>query len=352
MKRKQLVYFVIIAFLVGTAGSIFFNRIIFPKLAAVRGFSWVSKLSSSAPIIITRREEVRLNEGVNLIELTKQAQTIVVSIHSQSNQKFLGNGIVITSDGTIFTTKDVVGKDSQVNVVTNDGSVLTGLVRALDPKSPLAVITVQGKDMPVAQFSEAGLMQTAQRVIALGKTNEEFTREFATGMVTKTLSNNVDSDRVLSTETFENTITTDAGLTSNFIGGPLVNLQGLVIGMVVGPAGQILPAEAIDGAVKAYLSNGKISRPIVGIKYNMLTKSAAKMRGLNSAAAHVVEVSANSSAVKAGIQIGDYILKVNGQDVGASSLEQLLVSQGTNEVRLTVQKGTITRELTLTPEVR
>jgi S1-C subfamily serine protease len=353
MTRKQILMIIIVAFFVGAAGSVFFNRVVFPKMSVVQGFSWVGRLQSTSPVIINRREEVRLNEGVNLIELTKQAQTVVVSIFSTGlAPELLGNGIIITADGTIFTTKDVLGTNTAVQVVTNDGAVYEGLVRAMDPKSPLAVVTVPGRDMPVAQFFEAANMQTAQRVFALGGTAQEFTRQFASGLVTKTLTNSIDYDRVLSTEIFENTIVTDAILTDDYIGGPVVNLQGLIVGIVVGPNGKILPAEAVQGAVRSYLQSGAIARPYIGLNYQMISKNIARVKGLPESGALVSSVVANSPAATAGLRAGDLIIEINTQRIDSTTLEQVINQQGTVLMNLKVLRAGTLLELPLTVEER
>jgi S1-C subfamily serine protease len=352
MTKKTVIYFLLIAFFVGAIGSVFLNRFLIPNLSTVRGLSWLTAFSYNSPIVITRREEVRLNEGVNLIELTKQAQTVVVSIYSSANQKLLGNGIVITSDGTIFTTTEVLGSVTQVIVVTNDGTAYQGLVRAMDPKSPIAVVSVAARDLQVAQFSDASNMQIAQRIFALGKTNQEFTREFATGMVTKNLNNFLDPAQIFTTESFGRTISTDAQLSADYLGGPVVNLQGLVIGMVVGPNGLILPAEAIDGAINTYLANGKISRPYIGLNYQMITTSLSHVRNLPDSGALVVSTEAGSPAAKSGLVANDLITDLNGQKIGNASLEQFVLPAGSNPMRLTVLRGGSKVELTLQPELR
>jgi S1-C subfamily serine protease len=353
MTRKQIVSIVLLAFVVGAAGSVFFERVVFPNLATVPGFSWVRKLQSASPIVITRREEVRLNEGVNLIELSKQAQTIVVSIYSPSpNPRYLGNGIIITSDGVIFTVDTVVASFNEVTIMTNEGNIYKGAVRAQDPKSPIAVVTVPGRDMPVAQFSDAANMQTAQRVFSLGFTDMEFNREFASGLITKTLFNNLAQQEIMSADVFKETIRTDAQLGPSFIGSPVVNLQGTVIGMVIGGNGEILTSEAIDGAIKSYLPLGKIMRPFYGMDYRLISNNLAKVLNLPKAGAQVVNVLANNAAAKSGLLVNDVILEVNGKKVTDSSLEQLFIEGNSNPLRLLIQRGTEQRELTLTPDLR
>lgn len=351
--RKQLLIVGALAFFVGAAGSIVFNRFVFPSLSSVQGFAWVSKLQATSPVIINRREEVRLNEGVNLIELTKQSQTTVVSIFSAApNAQLLGNGIIITSDGTIFTTKSIVGELDQVQVVTNDGAVYEGLVRAMDPKSELAAVTIQAADLPVVQFFDAGNMQTAQRVFSVGQTVQEFDRRFVSGLISQTLANNIDFNRVLSTEVFENTLRTDADFDATFIGSPVVNLQGLVVGMIVDANGRILPAEAVSGAVRSYLQNGAITRPYIGLNYQNISDNVAKVRGLASAGALVVSAAPNSPAAQAGLLAGDLITQVNSQTLQDTTLEQVLQQQGTLQLDLTVLRAGQTIQLGLTAQER
>jgi len=351
MSKKLLINMVVVAFIVGAMGSVVLNRYVIPSASNLPGLSWLSSLSYNSPIVITRREEVRLNEGVNLIELTKQAQTVTVSIYD-SAQKFLGNGIIITSDGTIFTTKDVVGALTQVSVVSNDGTAYQGLVRATDPKSPLAVVSVTGSDMPVAQFADAGAMQTAQRILALGRTSQEFTRKFASGLITQTMNNHTDTAQTLSTENFVATISTDASLDAGFIGGPVVNLQGQIVGLVTAASGQVLPSEAIDGAVQTYLQFGKIQRPVIGLSYMNVPGNIARLRNLPAAGALVTAVEANGPAARAGLAANDLITAVNGQKIGTTIFEQYITTQGMNEMRLTVRRGTADVEVTLKPGVR
>jgi serine protease Do len=278
---------------------------------------------------------------------------VVVSIYSAgADASFLGNGLIITSDGLIFSMKDGLPANGSVNVVTDNGTVYPGQVRALDSKSPLAVISIAAQNLPVAQFSNAGNMQIAQRIFALGRTNQEFTRIFAYGMISKTLSNNLNPGQILSSETFAQTVVTDADLDGGYIGGPIVNLQGLVIGMVSGANGQILPAEAIDGALKTYLANGKISRPYIGFEYLPISRNDAKVRSLPNTGAQVTKIVPASPAAAAGLQVNDLILEVNEQKVADSSLEQLMVAQGLNEMKLLVSRSSGQVELTLKPTAR
>jgi serine protease Do len=352
MNRKQVVIWIILIFIIGGIAGIVFNRYLLPALADVRGFGWVSRLQATYPIVINRREEIQLNEGVNLIELTKQANTMTVSIYSaREPRRLLGNGFILSSDGLIFTAKEVVGSQNEFIVALNDGSVFQGTVRALDPKSELAVMTIAGRDLRQAQFADASNLQVGQRIIALGRTDREFTRKLASGLVTKTVMNNANPDKVLSSEVIEETVETDALINSEFVGGPVINLQGRVVGMVANSSGKILLAESMDTALRSFLEQGRIQRPRLGIKYQVIRKTAANIRQLASTGALVVDLE-EGPAKAAGLQKNDLITRFNGQSVDETSFEYLLDKNYLGEVRLTVLRAGAAQEIVIKPEIK
>lgn len=352
MTRKQLYIILLIAFFVGAMGSIVFERGIFPALSNIPGLSFLNKLSSNAPIIITRREEVYFNEGANLIELTKQAQNFIVSIYSSAPEpKLLGNGIVLTSDGLIFTSREVVTNLNELQVVLNDGRNFQGQVRALDPKSELAVVTIQVQGLSVASFADANGLTIAQRILALGITNQVFTRKFASGLVTKTLGNDINPGQTFSSDAFNLSLGTEAVLTSDFTGGPVINLEGRLVGLVANSNGKILVSEIIQSALNAYLQQGKIQRPFYGFRFQNITKALSGLKKIDVGAL-VVDVENSSAAQQAGLQKSDLILEVDGQTLEDSSLEVLLLKNTKPEFTLTVKRSGSDLELKLKPIVK
>src|SRR3989338_3919962 len=135
MNRKQLIIITVIAFFVGAAGSIILGRLILPSLATVRGMSWVNRLVSNAPIVVNRREEVQFTEGVDLSDLVKRASNITVNIYAKGEANFLGNGIVVTSDGLIFTATEVIGSRSAGRLGLKNGGFHDGPGAAPHPKN-------------------------------------------------------------------------------------------------------------------------------------------------------------------------------------------------------------------------
>ncbi len=245
MTKKQLFLIVIIAFFVGAAGSLAFTRSIFPYQGTIPGWGWANKFATNAPITITRHEEVQLNEGVNVIDLIRQAGNITASIYTTSATApvFLGNGLLMTSDGLIFTSVPVVGKQTQFSVVTNDGSKFLGSLKSQDIKTGLAILTIQATNLPTAQFDNAADLKTGQRVISIGRGNVKFEHMAVTGLVVQSLANELGPKQISS----------DVVVNADYFGGPIINLSGHAVGLVIDATRNII-AEDLQTALSKYLA--------------------------------------------------------------------------------------------------
>lgn len=325
MTHKQLIIILLIAFFVGALGSIFFTEFLIPRLSLLPHLGFLSKFSSNMPIIINRKEETIINEGANLIALADQAGSFTVGIYQakNNNYKFLGNGVIMTSDGLIFSSRSVLGQPGTLVAMTSDGTVYPVTPRAIDPRSDLVAITIQANGLSQAQFAPTSSLKVGQRILALGKSSQPFDHKFASGLVTNTLQNNSSLERVFYSEAFEEGIETDAPITSDFIGGPVINLDGKMIGLVVNADRDILISEDLQTGLATYLKKGKFVRPALGLKYLKLSKNLAKLKGFDSAGALVVSVDDGSPARLAGLMPNDLIAAVDDQSLDSNSFEEL-----------------------------
>lgn len=337
MNRKQLISVTLIAFFVGAVGSIAVSRFLIPYTASVTGWQALNKLVTSSPIVVNRREEIFLNDGVNLIELAKQAGNFTVTLYSKdANPTFLGNGIILTSDGLIFTSKTILAGKTELVVLTNNGNSYKASVRAVDPKSDLAAITINEKNLNTPTFASSLDLQVGQRVLTIGESNTAFTRSFMQGYVINSATNYKSSLwRTYSTEVLEDFFETDAAInTGRFAGSPLINLEGKLVGMVTASAAQkIVTAENLQTALASYLADGKIVRPRLGLSYFQLSKSLATLRGFNRSGILVAQTNAASPAAGKFLT-NDLIFEVDGQNVENQSFEQLINRHAIGEIKL------------------
>ncbi len=354
MTKKFIWLMVLIAFFVGAAGSIFFDRALFPYLSSKPGLSFLSKLTTTSSIIINRREQVQIDEGVNITDLAKQASSFTVSIYTGSgaNLSLAGAGIILTSDGVIMTSRNVVGNFKDMTVVLNDGRSFPGQLRALDRKSDAAIITITANNLPVAEFSDANNLQIGQRVFGLGTTSNDFTRYFNSGIVVRNVVNGTSLTKVYNTEVIEETFSASNEASANFVGGPIVDIEGKVSGMFADAAGKILTSEGLNQALSTYLGSGKIARPYAGIQYLSYSEILAGLKGFTTAGALVTGLDEASGAKKSGLRIGDYITAVEGQSIATTSFERLINQHAAGQTKITVIRDKVPTEIIFNLEAR
>jgi S1-C subfamily serine protease len=324
--RKQIALIVLISFFMGGIASPIFDRKIVPYLSTLPGMGWLRGFQADSPIIINRREQIEINDGINTIALTKQAQNFTVSIFGAkgADLKLLGSGIIMTADGLILTSKALLEDLNEFTVVLNDGRSFKGMLRALDRKSEVAVITIQAPGLTVAPFDEPYDLEVAKRVIVLGKTTSEYTRMFSQSQVTRSVKNNPDPSLIRSTETLHESFAISSALGADFAGGPVVNSEGKVVGMVANEQGKIITSEGLNQALSSYLSNQKIVRPYAGIFYLDYSKMYAGLKGLPGAGALVVSLAEDSPAKAAGLKPNDFIISIDDLGLDAVGFERLI----------------------------
>jgi serine protease Do len=337
----------LIAFIVGGMASVAFDRVLIPALANIPGLSGLRRLTTDSPIVINRREQVQIDQGVNLNELAKQAGSFTVSIYTGKDAalKLAGSGIVLTSDGVIMTSKNILGEAKDATVVLNDGHAYPALVRALDRKSPVAVLTIIANNLNVAQFEDAKNLAMGERIFALGKTAAEFTREFTTGSVTKTMAQGASLDQAHSTELLGETFGSSVNFGADFVGGPIINVQGRVVGIVADAAGGVIGSEGLNQDLSVYLATGKITKPYAGVTYLNFSKTLAQLKGYTAPGALVTALADDSPAKKAGLKTGDYVVSVDGSAIENTSFERLINRHAPGNVKLSAVRDQVPVEI-------
>src|SRR5262249_7635679 len=156
-------------------------------------------------------------------DLIKQSGNFTVTLQDAKGN-FLGNGIIVTSDGLILTSNALLLKLTEATAITNDGQKLLAAVKERDTKTGIAVLDVAATNLPTVQFDDAASLSAGQRLIYIGRGNVKFEHEAVTGFLTQSLANQIGI----------NQITTDAALSPDYYGGPIVNLSGHVVGLTTG----------------------------------------------------------------------------------------------------------------------
>jgi S1-C subfamily serine protease len=277
-------------------------------------------------------------------------------------QRGEGSGFIIDASGIILTNAHVVSGADTVTVTLKDGRKLVGKVRGLDEPSDLAVVKIDGKNLPVAPLGRSTDLQVGDWAIAVG--NPLGLDNTVTLGIISTLSRS--SAQVGIPDKRTDFIQTDAAINPGNSGGPLVNDRGEVIGIntaIRADAQGIGFAIPIDKAktIKDTLANGgKVQHPYIGVRMLSLTPELAKQSNSDPNAAIivpevngvlVVQVIPSSPAAKAGIRRGDVITQVEEQPVTTAEQLQTAVekSKVNQPLKFTLQRGEQTQQITIKP---
>ncbi len=241
----------------------------------------------------------------------------------------MGSGVIISQDGYIVTNNHVIENAESLSVETADGTVMDAKLISSDSFADLAVIKVEGTVPAVAEFGQSDQLKVGQTVIAIGSPLGDFKNTVTVGVVSAT-------GRFLETDNgyqMENLIQTDAAINQGNSGGPLVNLEGQVIGLNVmivrGSQSTTTTAEGLGFAIPAntvklitdqIIQKGYFSRPYLGIRWADITPSMAQTYRLPvSYGVYVLQITSGSPAETAGLQEDDIITKIGDYEITEKS---------------------------------
>lgn len=325
---------------------------------------------------------VSVNVDIASASTSAQAQLLEMYGYEtrQQTQQAAGTGIIISDDGLIVTNRHVVPEGTtSVSVTLSDGTKLKD-VKILGRTSSsdsldvafLKINNTEGHKLKTATLGNSSDVEVGDDAIAIGNALGQFQNTVTSGIISG-YGRSVqagDSSGSGSSENLENLFQTDAAINEGNSGGPLVNLNGQVIGIntaVAGDAQNIgfaIPINDVKGLINQVAKTGKFARPYLGIRYVSLTADVAATYGLKTQQGIFIVPSGNSNsssvvagspADKAGLEERDIITAINGTKIDQThSLTSLLNShQPGDKVELTVLRDgktkTITAELGAAP---
>ena len=245
----------------------------------------------------------------------------------------LGSGVIISPDGYIVTNNHVVQGATDIHVTMTNRQVLKAKVIGTDPLTDLAVIKVQGTNLPSLPWGNSTQLRQGQTVLAFGNPyGFQFT--VTRGIISALNRPNPDaSDRRKPGEFIQ----TDAAINPGNSGGALVDARGELIGintfLISGNGsfsgmGFAIPAQIVQPTVETLIKDGKVSHGYIGIGISDITPDNAKFFQMKDASGAVVtQVDPNSPGGKAGLRTGDVIAELNGQPITDAGQLQMQVGQ-------------------------
>lgn len=313
----------IVAIIGGLFGSLFTYFVIENKLDGVTGNSGTTINTKyeietvDSPVVAIAQKAGPSIVGVKVNSMTQN----IFGMMQQSDSE--GSGIIYSEDGYIITNYHVIKAAMNNSAATvqvtlsNSDEVLNASIVGGDETTDLAVIKVDKTGLTPAEFGVSSELKVGELAVAIGNPlGQELAGSVTVGYISAL-------NRKLTTDgrTYK-LVQTDAAINPGNSGGALVNSKGQVIGIntvkigatEVEGIGFAIPTDDALPIIKELIQNKKIVRPYIGLSGINVDESTAKLNNI-SVGIYVAQVLANTPAAQAGIQKGDVIVAIDGQEV-------------------------------------
>ena len=250
----------------------------------------------------------------------------------------LGSGFIISNDGYIISNQHVVHDAVEIIITMADGTEHNASIIGTDPLTDIALLKIEGKDLPFIPWADSENVIIGEWAIAIGNPFGLFSNN-AHPTVTVGVISAVDRDfqRNREGKLYLNMIQTDASINPGNSGGPLLNSLGRVIGMntmifsegggSIG-LGFAIPSNKIQEVVKVLKDQGEINRDYwIGLSIQDVNAHIAPALGLQEAKGVVItDIDPGSPSETAGLQITDVIASINGYEIVDKTTVQSVLS--------------------------
>ena len=252
---------------------------------------------------------------------------VTVAVDLGDNRMSIGTGVLFREDGYLLTNHHVVAGGIACTVLLANGQPYEAKFIASDANYDLAVLKIDGENLPTAEFLDSDTLQVGDAVYAIGTPLDlEMSGTFTNGIVSS-----VNREMQLDGQTSMPMIQTNAALNNGNSGGPLISDSGQVVGInfmkmyarysTVEGLGFAIPSVQAERVVNDLLAYGALQpEPVLGVSVRQIpTQLTDTLWGLEVwANAGNAAVTPGGAADRAGIQTGDYILAVDGQETLSS----------------------------------
>jgi len=330
----------------------------------------VAAIPTSSASDTTNVRDVTIDESSAVISAVNKVAPAVVTIRSQvggilGNATGSGSGFIYDPSGFILTNKHVVEDASELTVILNDGRQFPATVYGIDTLTDLAIVKIDSdSDLPYAPIGSSAGLEPGQLAIAIGNPLGEFENTVTTGVVSG-LGREISATNAVqsSSDVVRNLIQTDAAINPGNSGGPLVNSAGQVIGINTAVSesaqglGFAIPVDVAKPIMQQALDGQELSRPWIGIYYTPITPALADEQDLPVDHGALIASTSGQPAVfpgspaeAAGLQNGDIIVAIDGEQITADSdLSMMIVPHTVGDtITLRILRGNSTSDVQLT----
>jgi serine protease Do len=313
--------------------------------------------------------------SVNVTSTASQNTLNFFNLGVPQTQQSAGTGIILTSGGLIITNRHVVPQGTtNVSVTLSNGTQLND-VSVLGETSPTSSLDIaflkinnpEGQTLVPAVLGDSSTVQTGDAVVAIGNALGQYQNTVTSGIISgygRSVQAS-DSSGSQASENLEDLFQTDAAINEGNSGGPLVNMNGQVIGINTALAGNAqdigfaIPVNDVKGLIQQVESTGKLQQPYLGVYYIPITNDVAQQYKLNvnrgawippSSVVGQNPIISGGPAANAGLKSGDIITEINGTMINQNNSLASIINRDHvgQSVKLTVDRSSKTIHVNVT----
>jgi serine protease Do len=235
----------------------------------------------------------------------------------EQERQSLGSGFIMQSDGTIMTNHHVVGSADEIRVKLGDGRSFPARLVGSDPRTDIAVIKIDGQNLPVAELGDSDRLAVGDWVLAIG--NPFGLEETVTAGIVSA------KERMIGAGPYDDFIQTDASINPGNSGGPLVDAEGRVVGVNNAIYSRTGGSIGIGFAIPINLAKKigtelrekrRVARGWFGVAMQDVTPELARALGLeNATGAIVADIYRGGPGWKGGLRRGDVVVGFEGKEI-------------------------------------
>lgn len=280
-----------------------------------------------------------------------------------------GSGVIISTDGYIITNNHVVENASQIEVILTDRRTFKGKIIGTDPNTDLALVKIQGKNLPVVPLGNSDAVQIGEWVLAVGyplSLSSTVTAGIvsAKGRNIGILDRSAGGGLSAAGASVESFIQTDAAINPGNSGGALVNTAGQLIGINAAIASQTgsytgygfaIPINLAKKIINDFRQFGEVKRAYIGVSFPppAVEDELLKQQGIDPGkinGVYITDVQPGSAASSAGLKAGDVIRQIDGINVASSAefSEQIARRRPGEKITLEYLRGVNKNQVTVT----
>ncbi|MGM0658157.1 MAG: DegQ family serine endoprotease [Pseudomonadota bacterium] len=267
-----------------------------------------------------------------------------------------GSGFIVEEDGLIITNHHVIEDADEIIVRLSDRREFVAELVGSDAETDVAVLRIDADDLPTLEYGDSSTLRPGEWVIAIGSPFQ-FEQSVTAGIVSA-------KGRSQGQQQYVPFIQSDVAINRGNSGGPLIDTDGRVVGInswiLSSSGGNIglsfsIPIETASSTIDQLLEFGRVSRGYLGVGIQSVDRQRADALGLDRPVGALVNsVEPDSSADRAGIEVGDVILEVDDRPIEVfSDLPPIVGSiRPGREIELKISRWGETREVTVTLDER